>query len=79
MLEAPADIERGEAFLTGAVRTIASRPFKSQINATCLIRKTLMVAEMSFRNLNSPHVVEKVAVGKNRITEGKSGSPANFF
>ncbi|HEX5092286.1 MAG TPA: IS256 family transposase, partial [Burkholderiales bacterium] len=30
------------------LRTTASRRFKSQINATCLIWKTLMVAEMSF-------------------------------
>ncbi len=46
------------------LRTTASRRFKSQINATCLIWKTLMVAEMSFRKLNAPHLVEKVAEGK---------------
>jgi len=46
------------------LRTTASRRFKSQINATCLICKTLMVAEMSFRKLNAPHLVEKVAEGK---------------
>ena len=46
------------------LRTTASRRFKSQINATCLIWKTLMVAEMSFRKRNAPHLVEKVAEGK---------------
>jgi len=46
------------------LRTTASRRFKSQLNATCLIWKTLMVAEMSFRKLNAPHLVEKVAEGK---------------
>ena len=45
------------------LRTAASRRFKSQINATCLIWKTIMVAEMSFRKLNAPHLVEKVARG----------------
>jgi putative transposase len=45
------------------LRTTASRRFKSQINATCLIWKTLMVAELSFRKLNAPHLVEKVAEG----------------
>ncbi|TMA92467.1 MAG: IS256 family transposase [Deltaproteobacteria bacterium] len=46
------------------LRTTASRRFKSQINATCLIWKTLIVAEMSFRKLNAPNLVEKVAEGK---------------
>ena len=46
------------------LRTTASRRFKSQVNATCLIWKTLMVAEMSFRKLNAPNLVEKVAEGK---------------
>jgi putative transposase len=45
------------------LRTAASRRFKSQVNATCLIWKTLMVAEMSFRKLNAPHLVTKVANG----------------
>lgn len=45
------------------LRTAASRRFKSQVNATCLIWKTMMVAEMSFRKLNAPHLVEKVADG----------------
>jgi len=45
------------------LRTAASRRFKSQVNATCLIWKTMMVAEMSFRKLNAPHLVEKVARG----------------
>jgi transposase-like protein len=52
------------------LRTTASRRFKSQINATCLIWKTLMVAEMSFRKLNAPHLVEKVAEGK-KYDDGK--------
>ena len=46
------------------LRTAASRRFKSQVNATCLIWKTTMVAEMSFRKLNAPHLVDKVANGK---------------
>jgi putative transposase len=46
------------------LRTAASRRFKSQVNATCLIWKTMMVAEMSFRKLNAPHLVEKVAEGR---------------
>ena len=45
------------------LRTAASRRFKSQTNATCLIWKTMMVAEMSFRKLNAPELVEKVACG----------------
>jgi putative transposase len=52
------------------LRTTASRRFKSQINATCLIWKTLMIAEMSFRKLNAPHLVEKVAEGK-KYNNGK--------
>jgi len=35
------------------IRTTASRRFKSQINATCLIWKSLMVVEMSFTKLNA--------------------------
>jgi putative transposase len=46
------------------LRTAASRRFKSPMNATCLIWKTMLVAEMSFRKLNAPHLVEKVAEGK---------------
>jgi putative transposase len=45
------------------LRTAASRRFKSQVNATCLIWKTMMVAEMSFRKLDAPHLVEKIARG----------------
>lgn len=45
------------------LRTAASRRFKSQTNATCLIWKTMMIAEMSFRKLNAPELVEKVARG----------------
>ncbi len=45
------------------LRTAASRRFKSQVNATCLIWKTMMVAETSFRKLDAPHLVEKVARG----------------
>lgn len=46
------------------LRTAASRRFKSTVNATCLIWKTMMVAERSFRKLNAPHLVEKVAEGR---------------
>jgi putative transposase len=46
------------------LRTAASRRFKSQVNATCLIWKTMMIAEMSFRKLNAPHLVEKVVEGR---------------
>jgi transposase-like protein len=45
------------------LRTAASRRFTSQVNATCLIWKTMMVAEMSVRKLNAPKLVEKVACG----------------
>jgi len=45
------------------LRTAASRRFKSQVNATCLIWKTLMVAEMSFRKLDAPELVAKVVDG----------------
>jgi len=51
------------------LRTGASRRFKSSVNATCLIWKTLMVAERSFRKLNAPHLVGKVAEGC-RYTDG---------
>jgi len=46
------------------LRTAASRRFKSRVNATCLIWKTMMIAEMSFRKLNAPHLVERVAEGR---------------
>ena len=46
------------------LRTAASRRFKSQVNATCLIWKTMLVAEMSFRKLNAPQLVEKVVEGR---------------
>jgi putative transposase len=45
------------------LRTAASRRFKSQVNATCLIWKTLIIAEMSFRKLDAPQLVDKVARG----------------
>ncbi len=45
------------------LRTAASRRFKSQVNATYLIWKTLMVAEMSFRKLDAPELVAKVVDG----------------
>ncbi|GJL48918.1 MAG: IS256 family transposase [Nitrospirales bacterium] len=51
------------------LRTGASRRFKSAGNATCLIWKTLMVAEKNFRKLNAPHIVAQVAKG-HRKTEG---------
>ena len=38
-----------------------------------------MVAEKSFRKLDAPQLVEKVAEGKNTITERKSGSPPKSF
>ncbi|MFQ5870202.1 MAG: IS256 family transposase [Candidatus Zixiibacteriota bacterium] len=46
------------------LRTGASRRFKSPVNATCLIWKTLRIAEMSFQKLNAAHLVEKVVGGK---------------
>lgn len=46
------------------LRTGASRRFKSQLNATCLIWKTLMIAEGSFQRLNAAGLVEKVVEGK---------------
>jgi len=49
------------------LRTTASRRFKSQINATCLIWKTLMIAEMSFRKLDAPQLVDKVARGQKYV------------
>lgn len=52
------------------LRTAASRRFKSQVNATCLIWKTMMIAKMTFRKLDAPHLVEKVAEGK-RYDNGK--------
>ncbi len=52
------------------LRTTASRRFKSQVNATCLIWKTLMIAEMSFRKLNAPELVAKVVDGT-RYEDGK--------
>ena len=51
------------------LRTGVLRRFKSSVNATCLIWKTLMLAEKNFRKLNAPHLVEKVAAG-HRDTEG---------
>lgn len=45
------------------LRTAASRRFKSVVNASCLIWKTVMIAEKSFRKLNAPQLVEKIARG----------------
>jgi len=45
------------------LRTAASRRFKSRTNATCLIWKTMMISQKTFRKLNAPHLVEKVAEG----------------
>ena len=45
-----------------ALRTAAPRRFKSEVNATCLIWRTMITA-MSFRTLNAPQPVEKVAGG----------------
>ena len=42
-----------------ALRTAAPRRFKSEVNATCLIWKTMIMAAMSFRTLNAPQPVEK--------------------
>jgi hypothetical protein len=52
------------------LRTEASRRFKSQVNATCLIWKTMMVAEMSFRKLDAPELVAKV-VDETRYEDGQ--------
>lgn len=52
------------------LRTAASRRFKSQVNATCLIWKTLMVAEINFRKLDAPELVAKVVDGT-RYEDGK--------
>ena len=41
------------------LRTAASRRFKSSVNAICLIWKTMMVAEMSYRKLDAPELVAK--------------------
>lgn len=41
----------------------ASRRFQSLVNATCPIWKTMIVAEMGFRKLDAPQLVEKVARG----------------
>ena len=38
-----------------------------------------MVAEMTFRKLNAPDLMEKVAEGKNTTTERMSGSPPKSF
>ena len=46
-----------------ALRTAAPRRLKSEVNATCLIWKTMIMAAMSFRTLNAPQPVEKVAGG----------------
>lgn len=51
-------------FSSVRLRTGASRRFKSQVNATCLIWKTLMIAEKRFQRLNASHLVEKVVEGR---------------
>ena len=55
------------------LRTTASRRFKSQVNATCLIWKTLMVAEMSLENSTRRVSWKKSLKEKSTITERKSG------
>jgi hypothetical protein len=42
-----------------ALRKAAPRRSKSEVNATCLIWKTMIMAAMSFRTLNAPQPVEK--------------------
>lgn len=46
------------------LRTAASRRFKSRTNATCLIWRTMMISQQTFRKLNAPQLVEKVAEGR---------------
>jgi predicted metal-binding membrane protein len=46
-----------------ALTAAAPRRFKSEVNATCLIWKTMMVAAMSFRTLNARQLVEEVVGG----------------
>jgi putative transposase len=45
------------------LRSAAARRFISQFNATCLIWKTRMVAEISFRKLDAPHWWTKSLAG----------------
>ena len=66
-------------FSQARLRTAASRPFKSQANAACLIWKTTMVTEMSFRKLNSLHLVEKSVKEENTKMEAELGMLANSF
>lgn len=53
------------------LRTAASRRFKSQSNATCLIWKTMMISQKTFRKLNAPELVEKVAEARWQKRNGK--------
>lgn len=46
------------------LRTAASRRFKSRTNATCLIWRTMMISQQTFRKLNAPQLVEKVVEGR---------------
>ena len=64
------------------LRNAASRRFKSQTNATCLIWKAMMVTEMSFRKLAAPELVAKMVNGRNTKTERKfdrTRTPPNPF
>ena len=65
------------------LRTTASRRFKSQVNATCLIWKTMMIAEMRFRKLNADQSwLQKWLMEHDTKTEKKSkrtGTPPNSF
>lgn len=45
------------------LRTSADKRYKKVANATALIRRVLMVAEKSFRRLDSPELLLEVAEG----------------
>ncbi len=57
-------------FAAVRLRTSAAKRFRKVDGATALIWKLLMVAEMRFRKLNSPHLLPGVLAGR-RYADGK--------
>lgn len=54
-------------FAVVRLRTGAAKRYKKVANATAVIWKVLLVAEHTFRRLDSPHLLAEVAQGANYV------------
>jgi len=63
-------------FASVRLRTTAAKRYKRVENASAMIWKLLMVAEKSFRKVNAPELMAKVAAGATYVNGLRSGPPA---